>query len=381
MQNTNSLLSLIEQIILIKDKSREELEKLDILKLDNERLSSENESLMSQCEKLKKDVTHYKEEAESLKKVSIIKNMSKQVHDLKNENEILIRKIKHYKSLADIKTDSSLLSASNFDGKDINDGESIEIETEDTTDQYGIKESMARLFNIPIETKMTSKEAVAKVLEYIDTNKLYDPKSRVLKYDYKLHQFLNIKEDLSVDECAELFKNLCKLVKLNGLETGDGVDNLADEKSSIKKTIEDYISNDDNKSVKSSIVNSEEPDESEFKCSVCGLIQSNNWCFKCDTENTCQSCIGNGGDDNTEGHEEWICQTCFDKQSETIKDDVEAVDEDVEEEELEVTKIGKRYYYVSIGTNIVYKAVKLKKGEYDVGKRMGTYDGKSIIKD
>ena len=186
MENTNSLLSLIEQILLIKDKSKEEINSLDLLKTKNSELSSENTILVSQCEKLKKDIAYYKEEAESLRKVSIIKNMSKQVHDLKNENEILLRKIKHYKSLADIKTDSSLLSASNFDGKDINDGESIEIETEDTTDQYGIKESMARLFNIPIETKMTSKEAVAKVLEYIDTNKLYDPKSRVLKYDYKL---------------------------------------------------------------------------------------------------------------------------------------------------------------------------------------------------
>jgi len=379
MENTNSLLSLIEQILLIKDQSKEEINSLELLITKNSELSSANNILTSQCEKFKKDVAYYKEEAESLRKVSIIRNMSKQVHDLKNENELLLRKIKHYKSLAEIKTDSSLLSASNFDGKDINDGESIEIQTEDTSDQYGIKESMARLFNIPIETKMTSKEAVTKVLDYIDTNKLYDPKSRVLKYDYKLHQFLNIKEDLSVDECAELFRNLCKLVKLNGLETGNGNDNVADDKSSIKKTIEDYISNNDNKSVKSSIVNNEEQDESEFKCSICGLIQSNNWCFKCDTDNTCEKCVGNGGDDITEGHEEWICQTCLDKQSETIEADIE--DEEEEDEELEVTKIGKRYYYVSVGTNIVYKAVKLKKGEYDVGKRMGTYDGKSIIKD
>ena len=81
----------------------------------------------------------------------------------------------------------------------------------------------------------------------------------------------------------------------------------------------------------------DEPDEDEFKCPSCKLVQSNNWCFTCDTHNSCQSCIGVGGDDNTEGHEEWICQKCFDKQPE-IKDEkyeyeYESGEEEEEEEE------------------------------------------------
>ena len=60
----------------------------------------------------------------------------------------------------------------------------------------------------------------------------------------------------------------------------------------------------------------EEEYDDEFKCSSCKLIQSNNWCFKCDTENICRTCVGHGGDYNIEGHNEWICQTCFDKQPE-----------------------------------------------------------------
>ena len=67
----------------------------------------------------------------------------------------------------------------------------------------------------------------------------------------------------------------------------------------------------------------EEEDEEEFKCPSCKLVQSNNWCFKCDTENTCQNCVGHGGDDNTEGHEEWICQTCFDEQPEEEEEEEE----------------------------------------------------------
>ena len=316
MQNTNSLLSLLEQILSLKDKSKEEIESLNSLIVENSQLCMENKDLKSRCEKFEKDVAYYKEEAESLKKVSIIKNMSRQVHDLKIENDILQRKIKHYKSVGDIKTDSSLLSASNFDGKEINDIESIEIAFEDTINQYNIKEPMARLFNIPIETTMTSKDAVTKVLDYIESAKLYSSKTRTLKYDYKLYEFLNIKDELSITESADLFRNLCKIVKDNGLDDGNFDNHQRIEQISVKKTIEDYISSNENKSIKSSIVNTEEPEE-----------------------------------------------------------DIE------EEEELEVTKIGKRYYYVSVGTNIVYKAVKLKKGEYDVGKRMGTYDGKSIIKD
>ena len=52
----------------------------------------------------------------------------------------------------------------------------------------------------------------------------------------------------------------------------------------------------------------EDVEEDEFKCLNCGLIQSNNWCFnKCDTKNSCGNCVGNGGDDNTEGNENPRC--------------------------------------------------------------------------
>jgi hypothetical protein len=82
----------------------------------------------------------------------------------------------------------------------------------------------------------------------------------------------------------------------------------------------------------------DEPDEEEFKCPSCKLVQSNNWCFTCDTHNSCQSCVGDGGDDNTEGHEEWICQKCFDKQPEIKDENYEyesGEEEEPEEEEPE----------------------------------------------
>ena len=58
----------------------------------------------------------------------------------------------------------------------------------------------------------------------------------------------------------------------------------------------------------------EEPDDEEFKCPSCRLVQSNNCCYLCDTDNTCQNCVGHGGDYGE--HEEWICQTRFDNQPE-----------------------------------------------------------------
>ena len=63
--------------------------------------------------------------------------------------------------------------------------------------------------------------------------------------------------------------------------------------------------------------NEEEEDEEtdEFKCPTCNLVQTNNWCFSCDTNNSCQYCVGIGGNDTTQGHGEWVCQQCFDKQS------------------------------------------------------------------
>ena len=106
--------------------------------------------------------------------------MSKQVHDLKSQNEILTRKVNHYKSIADVKTDSSILSASQFDGID-NNSKSIEIDIESNEEAYNITESLARLLNIPIETKLTSKSAVHKVLTYIEDNNIFDSRNKYLK--------------------------------------------------------------------------------------------------------------------------------------------------------------------------------------------------------
>ena len=83
----------------------------------------------------------------------------------------------------------------------------------------------------------------------------------------------------------------------------------------------------------------EEPDDEEFKCPSCKLIQSNNWCFKCDSENTCQNCVGHGGDDNTEGHEEWICEICFSNQPELSEEDEEEEDEYKSEIEIEKNEL------------------------------------------
>jgi hypothetical protein len=82
----------------------------------------------------------------------------------------------------------------------------------------------------------------------------------------------------------------------------------------------------------------EEEDEEtdEFKCPTCNLVQSNNWCFSCDTNNSCQYCVGIGGNDATEGHREWVCQKCFDKQPE-IKDETYEYEYEAGEEEEEET--------------------------------------------
>ena len=90
-------------------------------------------------------------------------------------------------------------------------------------------------------------------------------------------------------------------------------------------------------------------DGEEFKCPICKLVQSNNWCFTCDTDNTCQNCVGHGGDDNTEGHEEWICQTCFDKQpTEREEEDYEYESSSSDDEDEEEDGIGCNECYVCV---------------------------------
>ena len=75
-----------------------------------------------------------------------------------------------------------------------------------------------------------------------------------------------------------------------------------------------------------------EEETDEFKCPTCNLVQTNNWCFSCDTNNSCQYCVGIGGNDATEGHREWVCQKCFDKQPE-INYEYEYSEEGEENEE------------------------------------------------
>ena len=320
----NNILSLIDKLIDARDNFKLDVMKYNDLILTVDRLEKDNEELRKKCALLEKETIQHKEEVESLRRVSIIKNMSKQVHELKSQNEILTRKVNHYKSIADVKTDSSILSASQFDGIDNNE-QSIEIDTESNEEVYNITESLARLLNIPIETKLTSKSAVHKVLTYIEDNNIFDSKNNILKNDYKLYYFLNLDSQLNKDETSSILKNLCKIVKNYGLTQEDSSFNTVDSKSkkSVKKTIEDYLPKNDNKS--SSDVN-----------------------------------------------------TVSKTQETDVNSDSES---DEEEEELEVKKIGKRYYYVSIGTNIVYKAVKQKNGDYEVGKRLGILSDNKIMKD
>ena len=69
-----------------------------------------------------------------------------------------------------------------------------------------------------------------------------------------------------------------------------------------------------------------------------------------------------------------------------VGEDVAEGTEEVEEEEVEVevelVKINRRYYYVEDSdTKIVYKAIKIKKGEYDIGDKLGYLKDNKIIKD
>ena len=315
----NNILSLIDKLIDARDDFEVQVKKYNDLILNLNKLEKDNEELRKKCALLEKQSSEHKEEVESLRRVSIIKNMSKQVHDLKSQNEILTRKVNHYKSIADVKTDSSILSASQFDGID-NNSKSIEIDIESNEGAYNITESLARLLNIPIETKLTSKSAVHKVLTYIEDNNIFDSKEQILKNDYKLYYFLNLDSQLNKEDTSHILKNLCKIVKNYGLTQEDSSVNTINSKSerTVKKTIEDYLPKDDKSSSHSKTISQIEDTDSES---------------------------------------------------------------DEEEEELEVKKIGKRYYYVSIGTNIVYKAVKQKNGDYEVGKRLGILSDSKIVKD
>jgi len=61
----------------------------------------------------------------------------------------------------------------------------------------------------------------------------------------------------------------------------------------------------------------------------------------------------------------------------------ESEEEDFEEISVELIKIKKRFYYSEISDEktIIYKAIKLKKGEYDVGDRLGILVDNKLVKD
>ena len=61
-------------------------------------------------------------------------------------------------------------------------------------------------------------------------------------------------------------------------------------------------------------------EDEEFRCDDCDLIQTKNWCFYCNTSNTCEVCVGYGGDygGDTEDSHDWVCQDCFDERQDIL---------------------------------------------------------------
>ena len=65
----------------------------------------------------------------------------------------------------------------------------------------------------------------------------------------------------------------------------------------------------------------EEIGEEQFRCPACKLVQSMSTCYLCGIENTCESCVGDGGVYGED--EEWICHPCDDKQPEEEEEEAE----------------------------------------------------------
>jgi len=53
----------------------------------------------------------------------------------------------------------------------------------------------------------------------------------------------------------------------------------------------------------------EDEDEDEFLCNGCNERVPVCWCFRCNREDICENCDGNGGDYGE--HEEWVCDDCL----------------------------------------------------------------------
>lgn len=325
--------------------SREELccviSELQYFKTENEtnknkvqELTSENNNLLSKNLELEDKYNSCLEELASLRSVSIIKNMSKQIQDLKNHNQILEKKINYYKSNYDIRTETSSLTGLNFDdiksnelsdkdqevvtGEEIIDNNSnnvVECCSNESDTEYPITEHLARLMNIPIERKISCNKANQFVRDYINNNKLHCKNTLTLKYDFKLFKLLNIETTDSV-EARDILLKLNKTIKENGL------------------IIPDNSSNEQCETVGQEVIE-------ETK-----------------SQDTQQEHIS----------------------VEELSVNEEGSDEEEDEETFEVTKIGKRYYYVSSVDSSVYKAVRNKKTkEYELGDKKGILvDGKIV---
>jgi hypothetical protein len=58
----------------------------------------------------------------------------------------------------------------------------------------------------------------------------------------------------------------------------------------------------------------EEEEDDEFACDVCSNSEPHNYCFKCEEEDICSSCNGNGGDYGE--NDKWVCEKCLDDNEE-----------------------------------------------------------------
>ena len=103
MENYLSLINLVDTLKTTLEKENKSIESLDymgkhqLIKVKYDKLVIEHSELEDNYKKLLISNSTLKDELDSLKKVSIIRNMNKQIQDLKNQNEILERKINFYK--------------------------------------------------------------------------------------------------------------------------------------------------------------------------------------------------------------------------------------------------------------------------------------------
>jgi uncharacterized UBP type Zn finger protein len=65
----------------------------------------------------------------------------------------------------------------------------------------------------------------------------------------------------------------------------------------------------ESKSSSNKTQNSDEIDDDEFKCNKCDTVQGFNNCQRCDAENVCEECHGQGGDYGP--NEIWVCHDCL----------------------------------------------------------------------